>query len=380
MRQPLRASNLIFATTFVAITLTGLIGTGLDIPANAATVTQKSAAPVSKAPSGSNPLSGLDIQIADKPVIADLYPARVTHFKGGAIGLADVVYSSLPGFRPLTLDLYLPPKAKAALKTPYPVIIYVHGGGWVAGHSRHNAAIDHFPDFLASLARRGYVVASLTYRLDGEAPFPAQENDVRAAIRWLRSHATDYSLDTTRFGIWGGSAGGHLIGLTAVGCGVSFDPPATEKPSMAIGPQESDCVQAAVGWYGVYNFLSLDAQRTTNLPAGAPHDPKANAAVTKLLNCDPAACQEAMAKASPISYVDKSDPPMLLIAGAEDQTVPYQQSIEMHDRLLAAGVPSQVIILPGVDHSFIGKTPEATRTATLKALEATIAFFDKQLK
>jgi acetyl esterase/lipase len=317
----------------------------------------------------SDPLMGIELKVADKPVIGDLYPARKTVFKGGVTGLADVIYSTVPGFRPMILDLYLPPETKE--KKTYPVIVYIHGGGWVAGHTRHSGAIDHFPDFMASLAKRGYVVASVEYRLSGEAPFPAQIDDVRAALRFLRSNAAAYHINPDKVGIWGGSAGGHLAGLAAASCGASFGAPAA-------GP--SECTQAFVGWYGVYDFTTIDSQRTANLAAGTKPDPTANGAIEKLLKCEGAACADAMAKASPVTYVDKSDPPMLLIAGDKDQTVPYQQSVEMNDRLKAAGVTSELIIIPDVDHSFIGKTPASTTDATQKAVAATIGFFDKHLK
>jgi acetyl esterase/lipase len=96
-------------------------------------------------------------------------------------GLPDLVYSTLSGFRPLTLDLYVPanPVSGGA-----PVIIYVHGGGWMSGHTRHSGAFENWPGVLASLAGRGYVVASLNYRLSSEAPSPAAEQDVKSAVRW----------------------------------------------------------------------------------------------------------------------------------------------------------------------------------------------------
>ena len=97
----------------------------------------------------------------------DVYPERVTQFADGVTGLADVTYSVLPGFRPLVLDLYLPSST-----TAQPLILFVHGGGWVGGNTRHSGALADFPGALAQLAAEGFVVASVEYRLVGEAAFP----------------------------------------------------------------------------------------------------------------------------------------------------------------------------------------------------------------
>jgi acetyl esterase/lipase len=306
-------------------------------------------------------LSQLELRVASGPVLGDLYPDRRVSFPDGVAGLPDLVYSVLSGYRPLALDLYLPPKADPTAL--YPVIIYVHGGGWTSGHSRDAGAIDHFPDFLASLARRGYVVASLNYRLDGEARFPAQIDDVRAAIRWLRANAARYRIDKTKFGIWGGSAGGHLAALAATSCGIDFDGVSGAEPANA---SESNCVQAAVGWYGVYDFSTFNAQREADRGEGSAADP--NVPGGEMLGCvdSASACGEVMTRASPVTYASKNNPPILLIAGLKDSVVPNQQSVEFNHRLEAAGASSELILIPGVSHSFIGKTPRETRAASCR--------------
>jgi acetyl esterase/lipase len=101
------------------------------------------------------------------------------------------------------LDLYLPEKAEG----PLPLLIWVHGGGW------QNGSKDGCPPLRAGYIERGYAVASINYRLSGHAVFPAQIEDCKAAIRWLRAHAKEYNLDAKRFGVWGSSAGGHLVAL-----------------------------------------------------------------------------------------------------------------------------------------------------------------------
>lgn len=290
-------------------------------------------------------------------VSTDQFPALKGMFPGGVVGHPDVVYSMIPGYRPMTLDLYVSPKGHE----PKPLVIYVHGGGWTGGTARNAGAFANFPGVLADLASRGYVVASLNYRLAGEARAPAASEDVDAAIRWLKGHAAQYGIDKRRVAIWGGSAGGQLAGLAATDC------------SAGDGKTESDCVQAAVIWYGVFDFTSL-GRGAPPRPAAAGSRPAGGPA--GFLGCAPEACPDIAKAQSPIAHVEASTPPMLLIYGSEDRTVPPDQSRAMAAKLKAAGVRSDSIELPGVDHSFIGHTPAATQAASLRALEATFDWFD----
>jgi len=290
--------------------------------------------------------------VAASPVLEDTYPDRVTAFPQGVRGIADVTYSVIPGYRPLILDLYLPSGNGA-----HPLVLYIHGGGWVGGHTRHSGALEGFPRVLAALAAEGFAVASVEYRLSGEAPFPAQLQDVRAALRYLRVNAQRYGIDGTRVAAWGGSAGGHLAALLATSCGdTSLDP--------APAPPRSECIQAAVTWYGVFDFapiLGRDGNVTGLLDCKNP--------------CDPAK----VARASPVTYIGAKSPPFLLIHGEKDKTVDVSQSRLAEARLKAVGVHVESIYIPGVDHSFIGTTPEQTRAATVKATNATFDFFHRQL-
>jgi acetyl esterase/lipase len=303
-----------------------------------------------------------DFATSEKPALTDVYPDRVTKWPGGVTSLADVAYSTLPGFRPMAIDIYLPPKKGG----PKPLIIYIHGGGWVAGHTRHSGALSNFPAVLAKLSSEGFVVASLEYRLSGEAPFPAQLQDARAAIRFLKTNAAKYGIEQARVGVWGGSAGGHLAALAALSCGdTSIDP--------AVAPQGSECVQAAVTWYGVFDFAPMLSRQANN--GGL------NVAENALLRCTPATCSQAAVKAaSPVSYIDAKDPPFLLIHGDKDVVVPIAQSVDAEATMKAAGMLVESIYITGVDHSFIGATAVDTRAATLKATNATFDFFHKMLK
>lgn len=294
--------------------------------------------------------------VGEKPFPGDAYPDRVTAFPGGVTGLADVVYSTLPGYRPMVVDIYLPPKGKVA--TPKPLVIYIHGGGWVAGHTRQAAALSNFPGVLAKLASEGFVVASLEYRLAKEAQFPAQLQDVRAAVRFLKANAGKYGIDASKVALWGGSAGGHLAALGALSCGATG---IDDKPQAS----GSECVQGAVIWYGVFDFAPLMA-RAEGAPVG-------------LLGCASAAVcpAEKVAAVSPLTYLDAKDPPFLLIHGEADKTVSVSQSLMAFDRMKAIGVPVDKIIFPAVDHSFIGTTPKSTRDATLTAVNASFDFFHR---
>src|SRR4051812_36738036 len=153
----------------------------------------------------------------------DPYPDHRVAFPGGVTGLPDMTYSILPGWRPLKLDLYLPP---ASFPGPRPTVMFIHGGGWTGGGPRLSGAFDNWPTVLASMAARGYVVAAVSYRFSGEAPSPAAIQDVKAAVRWLRANARKYRVDKARMMTWGGSAGGQLAALAATSCGVAALEPA----------------------------------------------------------------------------------------------------------------------------------------------------------
>jgi acetyl esterase/lipase len=281
---------------------------------------------------------------------ADVYPDRITHFPRGVTGRADVTYSVIPGFRPLVLDLYQP-----AAEAPAPLILFVHGGGWIGGNTRHSGALANFPLAIAQLAAEGFVVASVEYRLSGEAPFPAALQDVRAALRYLKDNASKYRIDQNKVAVWGGSAGGQLAALAAVSCGDrSLDAQAA--------PERSECVQGAVVWYGVFDF-------------GPVVDGGGDGSVGRYLGCGDSCDPATVRRASPVSYVSNDDPPFLLIHGEQDRTVDVAQSQSFELALRERGIAVESLYIPNVDHSFVGRTPDETRAATLAATNATFDFF-----
>jgi len=298
-------------------------------------------------------------------------------FPDGVTARPDLGYSMITGYRELKLDLYLPPESFKS-RGPRPLLVYIHGGGWQGGGPRRSAAFLSWPKVLASVAAQGYVVASVGYRFSKEAPFPAQIQDVKSAIRWLRVHASQFNIDSSRAMTWGQSAGGQLAGLAAVTCGIAAlapaprvaapDHPAAEvQDSAPVGFDEaSDCVQGAVVWFGVFNFAPLNTAASGASP------------VPTYLGCRGAgACTPAqLAAPSAVTYVKRSAPPILIMHGTDDALVPMAQSQEFYNKLIANGVKAQFIKVPNVGHSFLGKSQEATRAASRMALQKTVDFIE----
>ncbi|HSI18525.1 MAG TPA: alpha/beta hydrolase [Sphingomonas sp.] len=309
--------------------------------------------------------------IADKSVRDDVFPAVTAPYPRGIVARPHVEFANYVGYRPLQLDLYLHTDRRAAR----PLILWIHGGGWNRGDARGSGAFADWPGVLAGLAARGYVVAAVDYRLSGEARFPAQVQDVKAAIRFLRSKAGDYDIDPKRVYLWGGSAGGHLAALAATTCGVAaFDPPAStgrlphSQAARAMALAQSDCVQGAAIWYGAFDLVAHGNEPGTAL---APTN------MAGLLGCAAEACEAAERAASPTTYVKRDTPPMLLIHGTADEEVSVEQTRHMAAQLAAAGVPVETLFIPGANHGWIGKTPADTRRYSLLAYERTLAFFDR---
>jgi len=330
-------------------------------PAKAAPA-KSSARPAAKA----TPATRKDIAPPPPPDFnaAKTYPPETITFANGVV-MNVLVYSNPVGFRPLTLDLYLPPGPGY----PRPGLVFVHGGDWDSGDSRHAGTFGDFPGLLASIAARGFVVASINYRLSAEARFPAALVDVKNAVRWLRTHAGDYNVDETRIAVWGASSGGHLAALAGVSCGVaSLDPPADpkEKPP-------SDCVQGVIDWFGITDFETLyqDLGKT-------PPDKSEEGA---FLGCEPALCPVGVARnASPLAYIQPLAPPFLIQHGAEDSAVSPKQSQKLYDALRAKNVPAELVMYPGVGHRFapVGDSSPGAFDAAInkEAVDKLEAFLD----
>ena len=254
-----------------------------------------------------------------------------------------VEFATVEGFRPLLLDLYLP-----AASEPCPAIVYLHGGGWAVGTRRRfgRAFASWSPTPLDRLAQAGFAVATVDYRLSGEARFPAQLDDVKAAIRWLRGNSSRLGVDATRLITWGESAGGHLATLAGLTGG---------RPELdgLIGGHlgESSAVSGVIDWYGPMNLLSLGSQHAPDSDK-RPDDSDSweSTMVGVPLQTDPARTLAA----SPISYVHGDAPPVQIHHGINDTLVPFAQSVEFAEALRAAGGTVELIPVEGSDHFWTG--------------------------
>jgi len=263
---------------------------------------------------------------------------RIPAVPSGVRSLRDLEYVA-GGHERNRLDLYLPEKAAG----PLPVIVWVHGGGWNAGDKAQSPAIP--------FAAKGYAVASVNYRLSQDAIFPAQIQDCKAAVRWLRANAGKYGLDTNRFAAWGGSAGGHLVALLGTAGA------AKELEGSGGNGDQSSRVQAVVDWYGPTDFLTIPEKSTrTQLLGGLPQQNK-----------------EKAAKASPVTYASKDCPPFLIMHGDKDNTVPFSQSEELAEVLKKAGAEVTFLTVKDAGHG----GPNFLKPETLRLVED---FLDKHLK
>jgi len=251
-----------------------------------------------------------------------------------------------------TLDLFLPTAPQNKDK-PIHVVVWIHGGGWSMGDKTMGP---FFP-----LLSNGFAVASINYRLTREATFPAQIYDCKAAIRWLRAHGSEYNLDTSKIGVWGGSAGGHLVALLGTSCGV-----AALEGDLGNAKYSSD-VQAVCDWYGPSDLTTILAQ-ARQINEDNPHPP-AHGPVTRLLGGrDP----EKAKAASPITYVTAKAPPFLIMHGDKDKVVPLAQSQELEEALKKAGVDVTLEVIAGGGHGGQGFTQETNKSV--------LNFFKKNLQ
>jgi len=275
-------------------------------------------------------------------------PARVPD---GVKAHRDLAYVK-DGHERQKLDLYLPEKAAA----PLPLIIWVHGGGWAAGSK------DGCPTLWQGFIERGYALASIGYRLSGDAIFPAQIEDCKAAIRWLRAHAKQYNLNPDRFGVWGSSAGGHLVALLGTSGGVkAFD--------VGAHLDQSSRVQSVCDYYGPTDLLQMDAHALAD--AHLKHDLPASPE-SRLIGGPIQENKEKAARVNPIAYVTPDDPPFLIVHGDKDPLVPIHQSQLLFESLKKTGVGVRFHTIHGAGHGqgFGGREID----------EMVAGFFDRCLK
>ncbi|MGP2440390.1 alpha/beta fold hydrolase [Streptomyces sp. JW3] len=254
------------------------------------------------------------------------HPARPAD---GVTLLRGAVYAVRDGSRPLTADVWRPADAAG----PLPVVVFVHGGAWHTGlrDDLGPRFRDWTPGPFARLAQAGFAVVCPDYRLSGEAPHPAQQDDLAAVLAWLRTRAADLGVDPARTVLWGESAGGHLAALTAL-------------------TQPAGTVAGCVTWYAPTDLPGLAEDR----PEGTydAHDPASFEAL--LLGGAPADRPGAARAASPVTHAGPGAPPFLLLHGTDDSLVPARQSVRLAEALRAAGHHPDLRLVGGGDHLWVG--------------------------
>jgi acetyl esterase/lipase len=232
-----------------------------------------------------------------------------------------IVYAEREGFRALELDVYRP---GASPDGGRPLLVYVHGGGWRMSHRSRppRETREWARGFFERVTDAGFVVAAPDYRLSAEAHFPAQLDDLVAALRWLHEHAGPLGVVPRRTYLWGASAGGLLAALAAL---VAGPPP----------------VAGVVCWYPITDLHALDHAAADTFEAHLLGGP-----IGQHLDLARAA--------SPVAHVRGDAPPFLLQHGVDDTWVPHDQSVRLAEALRAAGAPVELDSVPGADHFFAG--------------------------
>jgi acetyl esterase/lipase len=263
-------------------------------------------------------------------------------FKLGTVE-KDITYCTVEGVA-LKMDVYYPSENNGR----FPVTMYVHGGGWSSGDKAQGAGAIEIP----ALQKAGFLVVSVNYRLAPEYVFPAMIEDVKCAVRSLRAHADEYNLNTNRIGVWGGSAGGHLVNLLGT---------TDESAGFDVGEylEYSSRVQAVVDMFG-------PADLTVQFQGGY------ESARRVFGDFD-------VALASPVTYVSADDPPFLILHGEKDALVPIEQSQILLSALQLAGVPAELVPVVNANHSF---KPDGGQISPSRKeiVQMVVAFFEEKLK
>jgi acetyl esterase/lipase len=266
--------------------------------------------------------------------------------------IADVQYCT-GGGKPLLMDIFVPRKR---IQRPTPAVVWLHGGGWERGDKNGSSGARF-------LAPAGFVSASIYYRLSGDAKFPADIEDCKCAIRYLRANAANYEMDPNRIGIAGASSGGHLALLLGT----------TDEKAGLEGsggwPNVSSRVKAVVSYYGPTDFRTMPAD----------FGDRAQAAITKLLGVPFPQNPDAYARASPIAYISPGDPPLLMVHGDSDTLVPFTQSERMLEAYKRVGLHAELVKVGNANHDFEPASNQPLSISVERIHAMTVAFFEKYL-
>ena len=267
---------------------------------------------------------------------------------------SDIIYQNIEGIE-LSLDLYF---SKRRVALPQPAVLLIHGGGWRQGKKEDMERV------AMMLARRGYVAVSVSYRFAPDWPFPAQLEDVQAAVRWVRRHADEYNIDTTKIGGLGVSAGAHLVSLLGV------------VDSTNSKDQISSKIQCVVDLAGPTDLrLPICLDQLNDSPA-------AEQAETWLLDLMGIPYNKSTDSqwrdASPRFHISANDPPFFIIHGAKDQLVPIPQSRDFAEALRKEGIEVDLRIIKGLEHSL--DTNFIILYRFWRSVQASFRFLDKHLK
>lgn len=269
----------------------------------------------------------------------------------------------------LTLDLYLPKKSSKDAINTFPVIVFIHGGGWYEGDKKV------CPGKL--VAQQDYIMACISYRFSSEALFPAQIYDVKNAVRWLRKNAGKYQINPDKVGAWGYSAGGHLSILLGTSSGI----PELEGENSEI----SSKIQAVCNWYGPTDFSQVPPAFTEAITPELVKDKSYRKrrwflytlATHQLIGSPVSKNSKLTQLANPINYIDPSDPPVLIMHGKKDNVVPISQSEILYKALQKNRVSVTFSRPQDRGHNFEGKNGEFYDPQLIKE---TVTFFDQHLK
>jgi acetyl esterase/lipase len=244
----------------------------------------------------------------------------------------------------LQLDVLKP---KAGSDKPRPCLVWIHGGGWQNGNK--SSGLGRLSGYVAS---GEFVGVSVGYRLTDKGSWPAQIHDCKAAIRWIHANREKLGIDPNKIGVWGSSAGGHLVSHLGTSGDVKEVEGDLGTPSLAEGGVSSR-VACVVDFCGPSDFPNFV------LTSGA------QSPVTKLLGGLPKDKADIAKEASPITFVTKDDPPFLIVHGTDDRTVPFDQAVRFHEAQKKAGIDTTFVKIEGGGHGFGGPEVEARVRAFL---------------